>query len=478
MRLSTILTALMLTTALTACGGGGGGGHGHIPHTTLPNVGTSIKAVNNTQERTTTYEDAAALVGITTDTSAEDINKAYENMEKILVQEDVSTATKEDILLSLALVGEDIEELKDLSLDELKSEIQNLDIKEKAEDVYAKLGAERNLSLKDVELYGPFEDDGYAFIVDENQNVKELKINEDDSPTGVIEYTHAGNGVYKNTKGYTSYGFVCAISDEDGEFYSTHSIIVDKDATKEDIREAFKNKVKNGGYDTQVEEKVLAWLDSADLGEFLDEDTCDERGNCFYKESLPQSVKMDSLGKSVGLKYSDFGKVDCNLGNEKEYMAYYGGYKQLETTAQDLPQVDTEMNFEGKSVAIVSAESWNENTDDESDKEKIFNGSMNLNFKDGKETLTADFTDWHKITVASDTANVGDYTFAFEGTPKNADFAFTDAISGTADIKYYGENLKKPDEVVGSAYFGEYREDLDGTHIYIDAEMAFGGVRK
>ncbi|MBE6450553.1 MAG: hypothetical protein E7016_01150 [Alphaproteobacteria bacterium] len=473
MRLSTILTTLMLTTALTACGGGGGGGHGHIPHTTLPNVGTSIKAVNNTQERTTAYEDAAALVGLTSDTSAEDINKAYENMEKILVQEDVSTATKEDILLSLALVGEDIEELKDMSLDELKSEIQNLDIKEKAEDVYAKLGTERNLSLNDVEFYGPFEDDGYAFIVDENQNVKGLKINHDDSPTGVIEYTNAGNGVYKNTKGYTSYGFVCAISDADGDFYSSHSIIVDKDATKEDIVEAFKNKVKNGGYDTQTEEKVLAWLDSADLGEFLDEDTCEEQGNCFYKESLPQSVKMDSLGKSVGLKYSDFGKVDYNLGNEKGYMAYYGGYKGLEATAQDLPQVDTEMNFEGKSVAIVYVENIGK-----PDKEKIFNGSMNLNFKDGKETLTADFTDWHKITIASDTANVGEYTFAFEGTPKDADFAFTDEINGTADIKYYGENLKKPDEVVGSACFGETREELDGTSTYIDAEMAFGGVRK
>jgi len=218
---------------------------------------------------------------------------------------------------------------------------------------------------------------------------------------------------------------------------------------------------------------VLAWLDSADLGEFLDEDTCEEQGNCFYKESLPQSVKMDSLGKSVGLKYSDFGKVDYNLGNEKGYMAYYGGYKGLEATAQDLPQVDTEMNFEGKSVAIVYVENIGK-----PDKEKIFNGSMNLNFKDGKETLTADFTDWHKITIASDTANVGEYTFAFEGTPKDADFAFTDEINGTADIKYYGENLKKPDEVVGSACFGETREELDGTSTYIDAEMAFGGVRK
>ena len=473
MRFSTILSTLMLTTALTACGGGGGGGHTNIPHTTLPNVGTSIKAVNNTQERITTYEDALTSVGITTETSAENITNAYKNMEKILVQEDVSTATKEDILLSLALVGEDIEKLKDKSLDELKSEIQKLDIKEKAEDVYAKLGTERNLSLIDVEFYGPFEDDRYAFIVDENQNVTGLKINEDDSPTGVIEYTNADNGVYKNTKGYTRYGFVF----NDGKYDAGHSVIVSKDATKDEIKEAFKNKI-NGRYGAEVEEAVLAWLDSADLGEFIDEDTCDKRGNCFYKESLPQSVKMDSLGKSVGLKYSDFGKMDCNLGNEKEYMAYYGGYKGLETTAQDLPQVDTEMNFEGKSVAIVSAESWNENTDDESYKEKIFKGSMNLNFKDGKETLTADFTDWHKITVTSDTTNVGEYTFTFEGIPTDSDFTLTNNATGHADIKYYGENLKKPDEVVGTAYVSEYKGNSNGVSTDVSAEMAFGGIRK
>ena len=38
MKKISLLSALTVSTILSACGGGGGGGHGNIPNTTLPNV--------------------------------------------------------------------------------------------------------------------------------------------------------------------------------------------------------------------------------------------------------------------------------------------------------------------------------------------------------------------------------------------------------------------------------------------------------
>ena len=46
MRFSTILSTLILTTTLSACGDGGGGGYGNIPNTTLPDITSSNAEVN------------------------------------------------------------------------------------------------------------------------------------------------------------------------------------------------------------------------------------------------------------------------------------------------------------------------------------------------------------------------------------------------------------------------------------------------
>ena len=62
MRFSTILSTLMLTTALTACGGGGGG-HGNIPNTTLPDITSSNAEVTSmSNERFSNINKAREIV--------------------------------------------------------------------------------------------------------------------------------------------------------------------------------------------------------------------------------------------------------------------------------------------------------------------------------------------------------------------------------------------------------------------------------
>lgn len=484
MRLSTILSTLMFTTALTACGGGGGGGHTNIPHTTLPNVGTSIKAVNNTQERTTAYEGALALVGVTTDTSAEEIDKAYENMKKILVQEDLTDVTKEDILLSLALVGEDIEELKEKSLEELKSEVLNSDLKTKAEDVYAKLGNERNLTLSDVVFYNPGDEnnrDIITFTVDETGKLTGLKMEEGDGASN-LNFDYQGDGVYKKSTKSVDYGFV--YESPYGGFFE-ESFTFDISVSLEEVRETIKKQAQKqwgGECDETTMNNLLSWIDTVDFTSTKnDEEDCyDKGGNCIYKEILPDNIiaKVESVGKNIGLKYSDFGVIKYSADGEYDFEPdlYYGGYKALSVKAKDLPQVNTEMEFKGDALASVTLEDF----DEEDEITKMYNGTVDLTFKDGKETIVADFNDWHKVTIETDTTKSSGYSFTFEGTPSDKKFTVlpSEYDYSLVDINYYGENTKNPEEFVGSAVYDAYIDDDSIIYDNIYSEMVFGGVRK
>ncbi|MBQ9090515.1 MAG: hypothetical protein IJY58_05665, partial [Alphaproteobacteria bacterium] len=126
MKKLSFMAVLAVSTILTACSsdssGGGtsfvsgnGGGGSSIPVTSLPDgstvpeSGTSIQTVNNSQRRTANYENAVESVSGTAsgiavlasapsagNATAEEINNAYSNMNKILVNQDFTNATKED----------------------------------------------------------------------------------------------------------------------------------------------------------------------------------------------------------------------------------------------------------------------------------------------------------------------------------------------------------------------------------------------
>ena len=510
MKKLSFMAVLALSTMLTACssggsgggssfipgtGGGNGGGGSSIPVTSLPDgstvpeSGTSIQTVNNSQRRTANYENAVEAVGSTTtgvavlstkatsNTTAEEINNAYSNMNKILVNQDFTNATEQDILLALAMVGEDVSDLKGKTLDELKVEAQNSDIKATATDVYAKLGTERDLSLKDVTFYDPEyaldKADGavYNFIIDKDGNLTGLK-ETDDGGASVLEFNRIGDGKYKIDKALVNYGFQYMVNGYP-EGLGTE-ITMSKTATLDEIKAAFKTSA-NASWKSQLSDDVmnamLAWIDGLTMSDLQgSEEEQEGKGiNFGYSEPCADSatITYGSIGKDVGLKYADFGSItyDVKLGNEtdKDTTLFYGGYDELSAKASDLPQVDTEMNFEGKALAKVEREI---NDDDVS---KLYNGTANLTFKDGKETLVADFTDWHKVTIETDGSKPSGYAFTFDKTPTDTNFTVPFGGREAVDIKYYGENPKNPDEFAGSAFY-----EQGG----FNAEMVFGGTRK
>ncbi len=479
MKKLSFMAVLALSTMLTACSSGGsGGGSSFVPTTSLPNgstipeSGTNIQTVNNTEKRATTYEKAATSAGITTEASAEEINNAYNNMKKILVDQDFSNATEDDILLSLAMAGEDIEGLKDKPLDELKTIAQNSGIREKAEDVYAKLGTERDLSLKDITFYESGYDKAdqaiYKFIIDKDGNLTGLQ-ETDDGGASVLKFNRTGNGVYKNNEGLVSYGFV--YNGEYGRKYE-EEVTFAKSTSVEDVKTSLKTAVKAhwGNEPEDTLNAILAFIDTLDLTNgLIDENVCEKQGNCAYKDNDVDTatVKLDNKGQDVGLKYADFGTITYNItaGNEtgKDIALFYGGYEALSAQAKDLPQINTEMNFEGKALAQVENEINNE------DVSKLYNGTANLTFKDGQETLVADFTDWHKVTIKTDGSNPSGYAFTFDKTPTDTNFTVPSGGREAVDIKYYGENPKNPDEFAGSAFYEQGN---------FNAEMVFGGTRK
>lgn len=506
MKKLSFMAVLAVSTILTACSsdssGGGtsfvsgnGGGGSSIPVTSLPDgstvpeSGTSIQTVNNSQRRTANYENAVESVSGTAsgiavlasapsagNATAEEINNAYSNMNKILVNQDFTNATKEDILLSLAMAGEDISDLKEKTLDELKAEVQNSDIKSKAEDVYARLGTERNLSLKDITFYDPeyasnkAEGAVFNFIIDKDGNLTGLQ-ETDDGGASVLKFNRSGNGVYTNNEGLVSYGFV--YKGEYGLSYE-EELTLPKSTSVEGIKKALKE-VAQARWGTEPKETmdaILAFIDTLDLTNgLIDENVCEAQGNCAYKDNevSTATVQLDNKGKDVGLKYADFGTItyDIKAGNESgtDITLFSGGYEALSAKASDLPQVDTEMNFEGKALANVETEVGKD------DISKLYNGTANLTFKDGKETLVADFTDWHKVTIETDGSKPSGYAFTFDKTPTDTNFTVPSGgyAQEAVDIKYYGENPKKPDEFAGSAFYeqGEF-----------NAEMVFGGTRK
>ncbi len=494
MKKLSFMAVLAVSTILIACSsdssGGGtsfvsgnGGGGSSIPVTSLPDgstvpeSGTSIQTVNNSQRRTANYENAVESVSGTAsgiavlasalsagNATAEEINNAYSNMNKILVNQDFTNATKEDILLSLAMAGEDISDLKEKTLDELKAEVQNSDIKSKAEDVYARLGTERNLSLKDITFYEPGDTnrDVYTFIVDTNGNLTGFKQGDEANATN-LKFTRTGDGIYKANEGLIKYGFVYK-----GEYGTTYEedVTFSKSTPISEIREALKKTAQAEWSDSSELNALLAWLDTVDLSNpKADDEDCDNQNTCVYKKHSGNNItaQLDSVGKTIALKYTDFGSIKYDVDGEKDVNLFYGGYEALSAKASDLPQVDTEMNFEGKALAKVETEVGDD------DISKLYNGTANLTFKDGKETLVADFTDWHKVTIETDGSKPSGYAFTFDKTPTDTNLTVPFGGQEAVDIKYYGENPKNPDEFAGSAFY----EQGD-----FNAEMVFGGTRK
>ncbi len=483
------MAILAMSTMLTACGGGGGGsGHSfntQIPTLNLPNgsvveqSGTRIQTVNNKEERTARYETAVAQVTGKSKTSIPDIDTAYANMNKILVNNDFTTFTETDILLSLAMAdpNQDIDGLKGKTLSELQTAAQSDALKSIAEDTFARYGTERDLSLKDIKLYEPNDANAeiYSFIINADGILTGLKMSDEAGSTN-INFDIIGNGTYKSDKQLSNYGFKYIVPGTTRAFEEEFTFEGEK--TPEQIRAAFIETAKKEWANEPELTELINWLQTADFNNMVDtEHVCeDSTTNCIYKEYLTDNVvvKYDSFAKDVGLKYSDFGKLDFDVSNgaEVDFSLFQGGYEQLSAKAKDLPNVAEAMTFTGKALAEV--EYWN-GVDEDHEEIALYSGSANLTFQNGKEKLVADFADWHKLQF--ETNDSGSYDFTFTGTPKNATFAMdpNGYTHSELDITYYGENPKNPDEAGGLGWF-DHNKQVGDHYEWIGGKMVFGAT--
>lgn len=227
--------------------------------------------------------------------------------------------------------------------------------------------------------------------------------------------------------------------------------------------------------------------------------------------SLTQNI--ESMGKSAGLKYSDFGLLHKNLdvfayeSNEKwiqkQADPYAGGYDDMKISKDDM---SGKMVFSGDAVVSVSrldyeitpdGNSWSENGDNLMLVTK--SSDAKLTFNDGNSRLEMKFPDYYTIAIDDK-----DNTIAFSDGDKVdenirfSDYAHNNTVlmehkwhsinkltQGMFNTDYYGDN-GTPSEAVSTFGYSEiiepYGEEngslkCDNCH---DINMlgAFGGVKK
>jgi len=181
-------------------------------------------------------------------------------------------------------------------------------------------------------------------------------------------------------------------------------------------------------------------------------------------------LAYDSLGKEMGLSYSDFGLfgITSSMGDEQSQspdefsVPFAGGYDDKKIAVAD---IDTDMSFSGRAVGTAT----------KGDESINLAGTAILNFTTGDSPvseLTANFNNWYNVNITQ-TGATSDAQFVFTGTPTKTDVILTNTTgTGTMNIGYYGPD-GTPTEATGLAQFTE-----SGVENGVKFDMAFGVNKK
>lgn len=194
------------------------------------------------------------------------------------------------------------------------------------------------------------------------------------------------------------------------------------------------------------------------------------------------TISLNTFGAANKLSYADFGLKAKNItrtfnDSTKEKTStttrsiFAGGYDLKKINRETINSLDTEMNFDGTAIGVVTAA-------DEDKSQIIVAGNAVLNFKNGTETLTAAFN-------GGSTAVEGETKwYHMEYTNNGTDSAMTFTKNGDIDEKYQLSNLTPTDNYdVKFEYYGDKGtpSEFVGTATYNDAngvsmDAAFGGT--
>lgn len=202
--------------------------------------------------------------------------------------------------------------------------------------------------------------------------------------------------------------------------------------------------------------------------------------------SGPQGATSDavfsynSLGKEIGLTYSDFGFIDVAQQDGPSWnFAFVGGYNGVKDI--DSKTIQDDLTFTGRAaggvVAILDGEGSGKSIDLDGNAKLVFNTASQTS------TLTANFTNWYDVEYIK---NNGEETINFTGGDKiaNSDFKLLSDNNGSvmgvkptnSVLNYYGDNT--PSEAAGLIQFrdcggascnGDYNETQE-----VRMNMAFG----
>lgn len=517
MKKLSLIAALTFSTMLSACGGGGGG-HGYIPPTTLPDnpdvnacatnpeTCMTTKKFSNAEKRIELWQNAEAqtfsgrrMLNTARNSDADSVTTAYNNMYTFLVEGNLDTATDETLLKSLLLAGFKKDELPTVDLENWVN-INANEIKNKAQTVWDMYGIEREVSIDNAKLnvvnIDAKQDSFVRFTVDKDGKIEKLHFDVDmdhaDSRSMTLDRT--GDGTFTRKGQMLIYGVKLQSGPEVRlELFETPTDI-DK-LRNMLIAELNDNKAKWNLPDDQVT-RSIDFINKLELDDFHQEITEDTaRPGDAYSEggeattTITYTSKAKDLNDKKGLQYADFGFVGVQgmEGTEvvNETFVVAGGMDARRIEKDDLIQLQQPMTFEGTAVAALNYQ--NETGQDRVEYPKNYEGTANLVFNNGKETLTTDFSKdgWYNVVVTSN-ANQDNYNIQFNGTPQDTMYQFkntdvkdfvgnkADGSYGAVDIGYYGETKDNPSEAAGYVAYGERYNNSTNLH----AQIGFGAVKK
>ncbi len=549
MRNLAILTSVL---ALAACGGGSGGmGPGAVVKPSgdefLVSQDSGLTMVDVNAMRTSQYEQAMKTVqaiesghdvdggatvsrvavahrqGINSfaksnEYTAEDIDAAYQIMHDILVGGSLENKTNHDVLMALALSGmqeldiieflksvnngnsnltENIKYFMDvLAGDEKTDEIEKLI--SRANFVYKDFGKEFKTTLNNAEFKGTVEGLHFTFVFEDGQvkSLTQVDGNEE-------SYATIGGGRFQQSKKGTEYW--CDVPMGGGNSISGSVFFASGETpTEQEIKERLLSVLKvyiQNDQDGSTLARVREYLDDMNIITYKEE--CGDGNGCVVSAPVNYSdgILVESRGKELGLKYSDFGllisSATMNPGHVDvddtvteidkeityhEHGVFFGGYADNEANAPT-----TDMTFSGLAYAGVTTKRNDWEGTDEYQEPKLaqYDGvaTLTVTNTDGllNQKLVADFSGdgWYTVTV-DDMGTMNNNGIHFTGKSADSEFAYRtgDGDLENLEMKYYGPDVDTPTEATGVIQYVERDVNAESDSDWgYKADISFGVKR-
>lgn len=532
MKKLSLIAALTLSTMLSACGGGGGGGHSFLPPTipdnpsnpgdvtnacaanpetcmtsqSFSNAERRIELYQNAENQATTFSGRRMLRVMARNSDADSVTTAYNNMHDFLIDGDLSSATDETLLKSLLLAGFNKDDLPTTGLEDWVK-INANQIRNKAQMVWDMYGEVKEVSIDNAKLnlvnIDAKQDSYVQFTVDESGKIQKLHfdVDMDHADSRKMSLDRKSEGVFTRTGQMLIYG----VKLNNGEevrlelFETPDNLDKLKNMLLAKLEENKEEWIVNGTPENTANEwaeagkTLINGITSLDAFNGYTEETA-PNGKAYSEggevtTTITYTSKAKELNDKKGLQYADFGFVGIE-GMEgdtpvNETFVVAGGMDARRISKDDLIQLQQPMTFEGTAVAALNYQ--DETGDKRVEHPKNYEGTANLVFDSGQETLTTDFSKegWYNVVVTSN-ASQDNYNIQFNGEPQDAMYKFNntnvndfvgnkaDGSYGAVDIGYYGEAKDKPTEAAGYVAYGERYNN--GTNLH--AQIGFGAVKK